>query len=406
MCFQGVVPAGDGFKLSRAALDALTTIAGGRPAVIKNYIIGRDLVQRRSEKYIIDAFGYDENELAAAFPEVYQHLLAYVFDERRQNPRETYRDKWWIFAEPRPALRAGIATLPRYIGTPYTAKHRPFFFITADTIPDAMVYVVPSDDAFILGVLSCRVHTVFALRAGGSLENRPRYNSKKTFFPFPFPVSAAVGVQEIAEKLDSHRWRQLAAHDDLTVTDMYNVLEKLRSGEALTEKEKVIHEQGLVSVLKQIHDDLDAAVFDAYGWPHDLTDEQILERLVALNAERAEEERRGIIRWLRPEFQNPAGAKSEQQTTMAGIEIEEKEAEAKPKAAIPWPKDLPSQIAAVRDLITTNPTETWTLDRTAKAFKGAKRTQVQSVLDSLAALGLLVTFTEGTVREWRAEALP
>jgi hypothetical protein len=123
---------------------------------------------------------------------------------------------------------------------------------------------------------------------------------------------------------------------------------------------------------------------------------------VALNAERADEERRGIIRWLRPEFQNPAGAKTEQQTTMAGIEVEEKEAEAKPKAAIPWPNDLPSQIAAVRDLISSDPAETWTLDRTAKSFKGAKRTQVQSVLDSLAALGLLVTLGEESVREWRA----
>lgn len=123
---------------------------------------------------------------------------------------------------------------------------------------------------------------------------------------------------------------------------------------------------------------------------------------MALNAERADEERRGIIRWLRPEFQNPAGAKTEQQTTMAGIEVEEKEAEAKPKAAIPWPNDLPSQIAAVRDLISSDPAETWTLDRTAKSFKGAKRTQVQSVLDSLAALGLLVTLGEESVREWRA----
>jgi hypothetical protein len=130
----------------------------------------------------------------------------------------------------------------------------------------------------------------------------------------------------------------------------------------------------------------------------------ILERLVALNAERAEEERRGIIRWLRPEFQNPAGAKSEQQTTMAGIEIEEKETEAKPRAAVAWPRELPAQIAAVRDLIAGNPAETWTLDRTTKAFKGAKRAQVQSVLDSLAALGLLVTFAEGNAREWRAGA--
>lgn len=50
---------------------------------------------------------------------------------------------------------------------------------------------------------------------------------------------------------------------------------------------------------------LDAAVIDAYGWPHDITDEQILENLVALNAERAEEERNGLIRWLRPEYQAP-----------------------------------------------------------------------------------------------------
>ena len=68
------------------------------------------------------------------------------------------------------------------------------------------------------------------------------------------------------------------------MTGMYNVLEKLRSGETLTDKEKTIHEQGLVSVLKPIHDELDAAVFDAYGWPVTLTDEEILERLVALNA--------------------------------------------------------------------------------------------------------------------------
>jgi hypothetical protein len=92
------------------------------------------------------------------------------------------------------------------------------------------------------------------------------------------------------------------------MTGMYNALEKLRSGDKLTAKEQTIHEQGLVSVLKQIHDDLDAAVFDAYGWPHDLEDEEILQRLVDLNHERAEEESRGIVRWLRPEFQNPDGA--------------------------------------------------------------------------------------------------
>lgn len=80
------------------------------------------------------------------------------------------------------------------------------------------------------------------------------------------------------------------------MTGMYNVLEKLRSGEPLTAKERKIHEGGLVSVLKQIHEGLDAAVFEAYGWPGTLSDEEILERLVALNHERADEDAAVVCR--------------------------------------------------------------------------------------------------------------
>jgi hypothetical protein len=184
---------------------------------------------------------------------------------------------------------------------------------------------------------------------------------------------------------------------------MYNVLEKLRSGEPLTAKDKVIHEQGLVSVLKQLHDDLDAAVFDAYGWPHDLTDEQILERLVALNAERADEERRGFIRWLRPEFQNPGGTAAAQQA-IAGTEADAPETRAADKQARVWPRELPAQIAAVRELVTGSSTETWSAERTARAFKGARRAQVEAVLESLSALGLLITIGDGGQRQWKSAA--
>ncbi len=52
-----------------------------------------------------------------------------------------------------------------------------------------------------------------------------------------------------------------------------------------------------------MHDRLDAAVAAAYGWPADLAEEDILARLVALNKARAAEEARGIVRWLRPDYQ-------------------------------------------------------------------------------------------------------
>jgi hypothetical protein len=81
-------------------------------------------------------------------------------------------------------------------------------------------------------------------------------------------------------------------------------------GRELNAKEKLIHTQGLVGVLKDLHDDLDAAVLQAYGWT-DLNagapdTPVLLTRLVALNARRAAEEKTGTVRWLRPAFQNPA----------------------------------------------------------------------------------------------------
>ncbi len=69
-----------------------------------------------------------------------------------------------------------------------------------------------------------------------------------------------------AEAIDAHRKRVLAEQAALTLTGLYNVLEKLRAAEPLTAKERAIHEAGLVSVLKTLHDELDAAVFAAYGW--------------------------------------------------------------------------------------------------------------------------------------------
>src|ERR1051325_4378261 len=251
-------------------------------------------------------------------------------------------------------MRAAMRGLRRYIGTPYTAKHRAFIFIKEGTLPDAMVYAITSDAAYLLAVLSSRVHLNFCLSAGGSLEDRPRYNSKATFLPFPFPDPPAPlrrRLDELGERLDSHRKRQQSLHPDLTITAMYNVLEKLRSGVPLTSKDKVIHEKGLVSILKQLHDDLDTAVFDAYGWPHELTDEEILERLVALNAERAEEERRGVIRWLRPDFQNAGGTTAAQQA-IATPDADAPEPRVAEKQARAWPKALPAQVAAVRELVT------------------------------------------------------
>ncbi len=411
VCSPGIQLYGAGFVVEAEEAADFAARDGHEPCpLLRPYRNGKDITNRPRNVSIIDTFGWELNELRGRHPALYQHLLERVKPERDQNQRAPIRERWWRHGWERPALRVALSSLSRYIVTPETSKHRVFVFLPSEVLPDNMLTSVAVSDAAVLGFLSSRIHVYWSISAGGRLGvgNDPRYTKSACFDPFPFPVCAfavAEKIRQLGEQLDAHRKRQQAAHAGLTITGMYNVLEKLRSGEELTAKERGIHEQGLVSVLRQIHDELDAAVFAAYGWPVTLTDEQILERLVALNHERAEEEKRGIVRWLRPEFQNPQGKKDAVQDEIPGTG--QKKAKKGAQAAAPvkagkraWPKELPQQVAAVRDLLG----EAGALDLTGAkaAFKGAKDDALASSLDSLAALGLAVASGAGAARSWSA----
>jgi hypothetical protein len=313
-----------------------------------------------------------------------------VKPERDQNNRETYRKNWWIWGEPRKEWRKAKNGLARYIATTRTARHRIFQFLPSNVISESKVVGVACEDAFMLGVLSSREHLVFALVTGGWLGvgNDPTYNHSECFDPFPFPDATETQkerIRDLAERLDAHRKAVLGKHKHLTMTGLYNVLEKLRTGAALSEAEKDVYDAGLVGVLKQLHDDLDAAVADAYGWPADLADEQILERLVALNHERAAEEREGKVRWLRPEFQAP----KETPAARPAQQIEADLLVAGDKAKKPaLPAELPDQVAAVRAMLerAEGPVSAADLARRFAQGKRAER-RVADVLRTLALLG-------------------
>jgi hypothetical protein len=320
-----------------------------------------------------------------------------VKPERDANNRVSYRKTWWVFGEPRKDFRPALAGLPRYIATVYVSKHRFFIFLPVETIPEDGLIAIASGDAYHLGVLSSRIHVCWSLAAGGTLEDRPRYNNSVCFVPFPFPDATPAQqtrIRDLGEKLDAHRKAQQALHPGLTMTGMYNVLEALRAGRELTAKEKIIHEDGLVTILRELHDELDAAVFDAYGWPVDLPDEAILSRLVALNAERTEEENNGTIRWLRPEYQTKSKEerKAVQATLDMGFAPEAAPKGKKAKAAIkqPWPSGMLEQIHSVRatlDALRDAGTGI-TLDSVAERFTRAPRAKVEEILGVLEGLGL------------------
>ncbi len=359
------------------------------------YRNGRDLTAKPRGVLVIDLYPLRKAEVQDHFPAVFQWVADHVKSHReaqRGNSTDAteYANRWWQFGKPRSELRKALEGLPRYIATVETSKHRFFQFLDAEIRPDNMLVNFALEDAFFLGVLSSRIHVVWALAAGGRLGvgNDPRYNKTRCFDPFPFPdppEELKARIRELGEQLDAHRKAVLEKHKQLTMTGLYNVLEKVKAGETLTDAEKDVYDAGLVAVLRQIHEDLDAAVAEAYSWPADLSEEEILERLVALNHERAAEEREGKVRWLRPEFQAPKVAEGAKKAKQVESELVAAESKAKkPKL----PAALPEQVAAIRVILeeAEAPLSATQLSRRFSQGKRAEK-KVEDVLRTLAVLG-------------------
>lgn len=393
------------------------------------YKNGADIARGRSYRSVIDCFGLSETELRDVAPYIFQHLSTHVRPERQQNRREASRRNWWVFGEARKDFRDFAVNLPRYITTIETAKHRFFQFLDASIRPDNKLVNIGLSSSLSLSCLSTRAHAYWSMSNGGWLGvgNDSVYVKTKTFDPFPFPacvtddtnLALTKRLEELGERLDAFRKERLAAHDFLTMTGLYNVLERVREldngcdVDPLSDKEKDIYEAGLIAILKDLHDEIDRAVFEAYGWedlilalvgkpgattpsPHktaeqEAAEEELLSRLVALNQERAAEEARGEVRWLRPDYQIPklghkvATPKDEEQISADVTVID---LPTKPK----WPTDGLDQIRVLREVLSAaeRPAKP---DELSANFKGGRNRQkrIEQVLEHMVETGMVRT---------------
>lgn len=228
----------------------------------------------------------------ASFYELpFEHVRAYVKPLRDKNRRTSTRERWWIFGEPRRNLRKAIAErgLARCVVTPEVSKYRVFAWMDTGVVPDHKLHVFARQDDYFFGVLHSRVHEAWSLAQGNWLGkgNDPSYSSSRTFetFPMPWPPGAepgeddahVFGIAEAARRLDTAR---------------RNWLDPEGAGEAVLRKRTLTNlYNDRPTWLQNAHAALDRAVFAAYGWsedPEDLPEEELLGRLLALNAQRAE----------------------------------------------------------------------------------------------------------------------
>ena len=378
---------GRGFGVTSAEAKKFLREERGLRPYLRPFVSGNDITQVPRYLWMFDFYGLTENELSSRFPKAYQHLLVNVKPERDVNPRPARKRNWWIFGEALSPFRPALAGLPQIIVAPITSKHRVFTYLPAGTGGDSNTVMVASSEALLLGILSSRAHRLWAIRGGTKrgIGNHPRYNKSRCFDAFPFPVDVAEElastIRAKAEELDALRKRVTEEHPDLTLTKLHNVMEVLRDGRPLTETERDIHDRGLVTLMFQQHEAIDKAVASAYGWPDGLADEDVLTRLVELNKERAAEEAKGIVHWLRPEFQAPEYA-----GMTHALDFGE-EQEAPPTSVIFWPVSLPEQVSAVQTVLASSASPLTSQD-VARAFSGKRAASFRPVLDALTAIGM------------------
>jgi type II restriction/modification system DNA methylase subunit YeeA len=256
----------------------------GRPNsdVVVPWVNGSDITGRPRGMRIID-FGVGMTEATAALYEApFQFVKLNVKPARDSNRRATYREKWWLHVEPRPAMRKALDLLDRFIVTPCLSKYRVFIWEPRGVLPDHQTIAFARSDDYFLGVLQSKAHTLWALRKGTALEDRPRYTPTSTFetFPLPWPprtepksdprvLAIGAAARELVLKRDAWLNPFGASPDELkkrTLTKLYNQQPQW---------------------LQDAHRALDDAVLAAYGWPAEISDGEILERLLKLNHERA-----------------------------------------------------------------------------------------------------------------------
>ncbi len=268
--------------------------------VLKPIYNGSDITRRWAGDWVIDFALMDEQEAA-----LYEAPFAYVVEQvkpvRASNREAVRAEKWWRHGRPRPELRGKLDGLKHYIATPETAKHRFFIRFPISVAPEHSLIVFPSESEAMLGTLSSRIHIVWALAKGGTLEDRPRYNSTMTFETFPFPDAATQDdIAAAAKTLNELRDTWLNPPEWV---EWQRTPEEEKAGFPARPVAKASFEADLKkrtltnlynarpAWLDNAHKALDAAAAKAYGWNDytpEMADEEILRRLLVLNLERSE----------------------------------------------------------------------------------------------------------------------
>ena len=277
-CFQGVIPNGKGFLITEEQVQQWIKADVKNQEVLKLFSMGANLAKNphgTPERWIID-FNDMSIEDASDYQLPFEHVKATIPLERQNNRNEKLKINWWKYEGKRIEMRKAISSLSYYFTVPRVSKWAIFIPAPLNWLPGDLNMVIASDDFYILGILTSKIHRLWVKAQSSTLKGDTRYTNTTCFETFPFPQSPDLKlVAEIraqAEKLHEYRSQQMESKQ-WGITTLYN---------------KFFNEP--TSQLYKLHQQLDKLVMQTYNFqPND----DILEKLLTLNLQLAEKEKQG-----------------------------------------------------------------------------------------------------------------
>ena len=254
LSFQGSNVVGMGFVLSPDEAAELLRADPRNDDVLRPFLAGEDLNSRPDgspARWVIDFRDWSE-EHAREYPRPFQRVASLVRPERAKNKRDVYRVRWWQFGERRPALYKAIANLDRCIAITLHSKAVQPSFVPASVVYSHGLSVFAYDDDAKFALLSSAVHWWWVITRASTLETRVRYTPTDCFETFAQPEPTE-HIRRLGAELNAHRCALM-----------------LDRGEGLTKTYNRVHDPDDqaedITLLREIHAELDYAVADAYGW--------------------------------------------------------------------------------------------------------------------------------------------
>lgn len=345
LSFQGSIVLGLGFVLTPEEATAFVDKDERNKARIHPYIGGEEVnshPKQSFDRYVIcfadvprkpgEKFGALNESDAKKWPDLYEHIKEHVLPERMRlgdgsdaRRRKTY---WWLFGRDTPALYETIAGMPRVLVIARVTKHVCFSFQPSDRIFHEKLVVFPFASWTPFAVLQSRIHETWVWLLSSTMKEDLNYSPSDCFDNFPFPRPSpreeVPALEGVGRRLYEARAKYMETHEQ-GLTDTYN---------ALKDPSQSTPE---LDALRALHVELDRAVLQAYGFENievppyttplddaertarDAFEDQIIEALFRLNADRAAAE--SLASPPPPEDPKPPRSRKKQQPKQTALEL-------------------------------------------------------------------------------------